>query len=111
MIIYSAQRAWPAEPGQKDVLSKDLLTSAENKQFSAHHCRIAAGGEFYAHSHERETELHFVISGRGLALDGGEWREVGPGDVIFCAPGEEHGLRNHTKEPWHVLCVFTPPLV
>lgn len=111
MIIQGETRTWPAEPGQIECFSRDLITSVENEEMSAHHLRIEPGGEFTSHSHALETEIHFVISGRGLALVGDQWAEVVAGDVALALPGVEHGLRNPNSEPLFILCVFSPPLV
>jgi mannose-6-phosphate isomerase-like protein (cupin superfamily) len=81
MMIRGATRAWPAEPEQEGCFSKDLVTSMETEAMSAHHLRIEPGGEFKSHAHERETELHFVISGHGQARIG-----VGGGDCWRCSP-------------------------
>jgi len=111
MIIHGATRTWPAEPGQVDCFSRDLVTSVETEAMSAHHLRIEPGGEFISHTHERETELHFVISGCGQALIGDQWEEVVAGDVALALPGIVHALRNPNSNPLFILCVFSPPLV
>ncbi len=111
MIIHAATRAWPAEPGQVNCFSKDVVTSVETQAMSAHHLRIEPGGEFLTHTHERETELHFVISGRGQALVGDQWEDMSAGDGVLVLPGAAHGLRNPNSEPLFILCVFSPPLV
>jgi quercetin dioxygenase-like cupin family protein len=111
MVIRGATRAWPAEPGQVECFSKDLVTSVETPLLSAHHLRIEPGGEFKAHAHERETELHFVISGHGQAQIGDQWEDVAEGDVALALPGVAHALRNNSASPLFILCVFTPSLV
>jgi quercetin dioxygenase-like cupin family protein len=111
MIIHGATRTWPAEPGELDCFSRDLVTSVETGAMSAHHLRIEPGGEFKPHTHESETEVHFVISGSGQALDGDQWEDVIAGDVALALPGIVHGLRNPNSDPLFILCVFSPPLV
>lgn len=111
MVICGATRAWSAEPEQEGCFSKNLVTSVETEAMSAHHLRIEPGGEFKVHAHERETELHFVISGRGQAMIGDQWEEVAAGDVALALPGIVHALRNPSSNPLFVLCVFSPPLV
>ena len=110
MIIHGETRAWPAEPGQIDCFSRDLVTGVETEAMSAHHLRIEPGGEFISHAHERETEIHFVISGRGQAQIGNQWEDVVPGDVALALPGVTHALRNPESTPLFILCVFAPPL-
>lgn len=106
-----AARSWLAEPGQVGCFSKTLATSAETEAMSAHQVRIEPGSEFKSHTHERETELHFVISGCGQALNGDRWEDIVGGDVVVAHPGIVHGLRNTGSDPLFVLCVFSPPLI
>jgi mannose-6-phosphate isomerase-like protein (cupin superfamily) len=110
MVTHGATRSWPQEPGQVGCFSRDLATRAETSVMSAHHLRIEPGCEFKPHSHERETELHFVISGSGQVQDGEKWEQVVGGDVVLSLPGVVHCLRNTGSDPLFVLCVFSPPL-
>lgn len=62
--------------------------------------RIAPGKEsFVYHSHEREEEWLYILSGNGTAeIDGGEY-QVGAGDFMgFPAPSVAHHLRNSGSE-------------
>jgi uncharacterized cupin superfamily protein len=62
--------------------------------------RIPPGKEsFVYHSHAREEEWVYILSGNGTAeIDGGEY-EVGPGDFMgFATPSVAHHLRNTGSE-------------
>lgn len=62
--------------------------------------RIPPGREsFVYHSHEREEEWLYILSGTGTAeIDAGEY-EVGPGDFMgFPTPSVAHHLRNTGSE-------------
>lgn len=111
LVVNGATRAWSAEPEHKGCFSKNLVTRAETEAFSAHHLRIEPGGGFKPHVHAGETELHFIISGRGQVLVGERWDDVVAGDAVLAFPGIVHGLRNPGSDPLLVLCVFSPPLV
>ncbi|CAA9410748.1 MAG: hypothetical protein AVDCRST_MAG01-01-1602 [uncultured Rubrobacteraceae bacterium] len=58
--------------------------------------RVPPGKESFAyHSHYREEEWIYVLSGRGVAEIGDEEVEVGAGDFLgFAAPQVAHHLRN-----------------
>jgi uncharacterized cupin superfamily protein len=58
--------------------------------------RIPPGKEsFVYHSHQREEEWIYILSGRGVAEIDGEEFEVGPGDFVgFPTPSVPHHLRN-----------------
>jgi len=62
--------------------------------------RIPPGKEsFVYHSHEREEEWIYILSGRGMAQVDGRELEVGPGDFMgFPTPGVAHHLRNPFEE-------------
>ena len=62
--------------------------------------RVPAGKEsFVYHSHYREEEWIYVLSGRGVAEIDGEEYEVGAGDFMgFPAPQVAHHLRNPFDE-------------
>src|SRR5215210_5489046 len=61
---------------------------------------IPAGKEsFVYHSHYREEEWIYILSGRGLAEIDGEEFEVSTGDFMgFPTPGVAHHLRNPSDE-------------
>jgi quercetin dioxygenase-like cupin family protein len=46
------------------------------------------------HYHENEDECFVVKEGRLSFLSGGEWKEAGPGDVIFTPRGTIHTYKN-----------------
>jgi uncharacterized cupin superfamily protein len=62
--------------------------------------RVPPGKEsFVYHSHQREEEWIYVLSGRGLAEIGDEELEVSAGDFMgFPAPQVAHHLRNPYEE-------------
>jgi uncharacterized cupin superfamily protein len=62
--------------------------------------RVPAGKEsFIYHSHYREEEWIYIISGRGVAEIDGEEFEVAAGDFMgFPTPGVAHHLRNPYDE-------------
>ena len=62
--------------------------------------RIPGGKEsFIYHSHYREEEWIYILSGRGVAEIDGEEYEVAAGDFMgFPAPGVAHHLRNPFEE-------------
>ena len=55
------------------------------------------------HSHPYEHE-NFIVDGRGEVFFEGEWRELGPGDVVFVPPGVQHQYRNTGDSIFRFLC-------
>jgi mannose-6-phosphate isomerase-like protein (cupin superfamily) len=42
---------------------------------------------------QKEDEIYYVLSGRGIMQMNGKEFEVGPGDAILTRPGSSHGLK------------------
>ena len=49
--------------------------------------------------------VELVTGGRGWVRDGGEWREVLPGDVIWQAPGDQTIGRSDFENPYRCVAV------
>jgi len=60
--------------------------------FSLRQFKVAPGGHSPRHSHDYEHEV-VVIGGSGEVLLEGEYRPIGPGDVVFVPPDQEHQFR------------------
>ena len=52
---------------------------------------------------QREDEIYYVLSGRGLMTIDGKEFEVGPGDAVLTRPGSSHGLKQIGKEDLVIL--------
>jgi mannose-6-phosphate isomerase-like protein (cupin superfamily) len=52
---------------------------------------------------QREDEIYYVLSGRGLMNVDGKEFEVGPGDAVLTRPGSSHGLKQVGKEDLVIL--------
>jgi mannose-6-phosphate isomerase-like protein (cupin superfamily) len=52
---------------------------------------------------QREDEIYYVLSGRGMMTIDGKEFEVGPGDAILTRPGSSHGLKQVGKEDLVIL--------
>ncbi len=83
-----------------DVHIRPLSAAAGLSRVVLSLARVPPGKEsFVYHSHERDEEFLFILSGRGRAEIGDEAFEVGPGDFMgFTAPGVAHHLSNPYDE-------------
>ncbi|RDI59850.1 cupin domain-containing protein [Microvirga subterranea] len=83
-----------------DVHIRPLSAGAGLSRVVLSLARVPPGKEsFVYHSHERDEEFLFILSGRGRAEIGDETFEVGPGDFMgFTAPGVAHHLTNPYQE-------------
>jgi quercetin dioxygenase-like cupin family protein len=60
------------------------------------------------HMHEHADEVLFIHAGRGVAVLGGQRKEVGEGDTVFVPRGVWHGVESR-GEAVNLLWVVTPP--
>jgi uncharacterized cupin superfamily protein len=96
--IAAAQEVHISHPWNpnSEIHVKPLSASAGLSRVVLSLARVPPGREsFVYHSHERDEEFLFILSGRGRAEIGEEVFEVGPGDFMgFPAPGSAHHLTN-----------------
>jgi mannose-6-phosphate isomerase-like protein (cupin superfamily) len=52
---------------------------------------------------QREDEIYYVLSGRGLMNVDGKEFEIGPGDAVLTRPGSSHGLKQAGAEELVIL--------
>jgi uncharacterized cupin superfamily protein len=88
---------WNPKSEMKGV---QLAREAGLKRIGVSLATIAPGKEsFVYHSHEREEEWLYILSGAGTAEIDGEEYPVGPGDFMgFPTPSVAHHLRNGGAE-------------
>lgn len=67
---------------------------------------VPVGGVFGIHEHKGEEEFYYILQGKGLYYDNGEYVEVGPGDTTLCKSGEKHGITNTGDEELKYLALI-----
>ena len=55
--------------------------------------RALKPGSGIGYHEQKEDEIYYVLSGRGLMTIDGKEMEVGPGDAVLTRPGSSHGLK------------------
>jgi len=66
------------------------------------------GGGPPPHYHERDDECFAVQEGRVAFFSEGEWREFGPGAVVFMPRKHIHAFKNVGETPSRMLISTTP---
>ncbi|MHA1711880.1 MAG: cupin domain-containing protein [Candidatus Freyarchaeota archaeon] len=66
------------------------------------------GMEAPFHSH-KGSETMFIVHGKGQFGTREKVVEVGPGDVLYFAPGEEHFLKNTGSQTLEFLFIYSQP--
>ena len=70
---------------------------------------LPPGAAILVHLHEREDEIIFIRTGRGIATLGDREVPVGPGATIYAPQGVWHGLRNTGDSTLGMSAVYSPP--
>lgn len=100
---WNSVAAKPTEVGS--VRSFFKMRTATLDQLEVHVTTLNPGKSPHPpHRHPNE-EMLIIRQGTVEALINGEWKQVGPGSVIFFASNQLHGLRNVGTEPavYHVI--------
>jgi len=67
---------------------------------------LEAGCGIGLHTHEGESEIFCIQTGKAIYNDNGTEYEVEAGDVMICAPGESHSIRNPFDKPAYVTALI-----
>lgn len=113
-ILGPAVFTWEAmKHGPTDVGTYAQLTRAPTAtldELEMHVTTLRPGTNSHPpHTHPNE-ELVIIKQGTVEVLNGGEWKRVGPGGVVFNASNSPHALRNVGDEAavYHVINWKTP---
>ena len=77
------------------------------KYFCDLYC-LQPGQDQRIHSHSDSDKIYFVLRGTGWFHIAGEERELEAGQSVIARPGQEHGVRNASRDDL-VLLVFMMP--
>lgn len=71
---------------------------------------IEPGGIQQRHRHGRAEQIWIVLAGTAALLLDADREETMAAEHTYCfAPGEVHGIRNDSTEPFEYLSVTSPP--
>lgn len=98
-------------PGHSDTVNRRLVRGDFAGTFELIHGTIAPGGEAEAHSHEREHQVVYILSGDAqVTLGTGQPTTCRNGDVVRIPPGLLHRVVNTGSVPLELIIVYSPPL-
>ena len=60
-------------------------------------------GSGIGYHEQKEDEIYYVLSGRGMMTIDGKPFEIGPGDAVLTRPGSSHGLKQIGTEDLVIL--------
>lgn len=61
-------------------------------------CVLTPGSPIGLHTHEKNSEIIYVLSGRGKVLYDGVWEPLAPGSCHYCPMGHSHSMVNDGTE-------------
>jgi mannose-6-phosphate isomerase-like protein (cupin superfamily) len=70
--------------------------------------RALKPGSGIGYHEQKEDEIYYVLSGRGLMTVDGKTFEVGPGTAVLTRPGSSHGLKQTGSEDLVILINYEP---
>ncbi len=75
--------------------------------FAVRYFEIEPGGQSSFDRHEHDHGV-YILKGRARVLMGWDVHEVGPGDVVYIEPNEQHQFESIGEGPLGFLCVVPP---
>ncbi len=76
----------------------------DNVNFCMRVIEVQPGAQIPPHTHPWEHQ-QFYHAGVGYIVKNGEKIALGPGNVVYVAPGEEHQIMNTGDEPMIIVCL------
>lgn len=94
--------------GRDEKLAKHNLF--ETSRFFADVYVLRPGQAQAIHKHAGEDKCYFVLEGAARVTSGAATYTAGPGAIVLCPAGEDHGVENPADAPGDVrLLVFMAP--
>jgi len=103
-IIKTEEKEWKKSNGyyKKILLSENDLKSKGNL---VQIVKVDKKTNIEPHYHKKASEIFFILKGNGILFVGNDKQRRKEGDIIFCEPGEIHGVINDTDDEF-VWLVF-----
>lgn len=96
----------PANGYVRNMLNKNVVESRHS--FSMGTQTVAPGCFIREHTHNRNEEIVYVLSGRGFVRLDGEKHPIEPGTAVFLGHNRKHQFINPGPEPMTFLYFFSP---
>ncbi len=100
MVLKAEKREFAVIDGIEGGSGELILEMVADKRVNPSNVRLCAhaklepGSSIGYHVHNGESEIYYILSGKGLYDDNGTKREVAVGDVTYTPDGEGHSLEN-----------------
>lgn len=93
VIDYSKieEKAMPNFKGGEKIFNVKMFADENNKIMQG---RLEPGASIGLHTHQDNSEIIYILEGKGKVLYNGEYLPLKAGDVHYCNMGSEHSLIN-----------------
>jgi mannose-6-phosphate isomerase-like protein (cupin superfamily) len=91
--------------GNGSSVGHSFFTEAKDYK-TAFRKRVLKPGASIGYHLQKEDEVYYVVSGKGLMRVNEDSFEVNPGDGILTRPGSSHGIENIGKENLEIIIVY-----
>lgn len=88
--------------GGEGFLSARMFVDEKNRIMKG---RLEPGCSIGLHKHEINSEILYVLKGKGKVLMDGEYEKVSEGLVHYCPKGHKHSLINDSDDILEFICV------
>lgn len=79
--------------GKGTLFCQSVLKEFGSREFAFMHSdKIAAGVSIGEHRHEKNEEIYYLVSGKGVLTYDGKQYDMEPGDVSLCTVGHSHAF-------------------
>lgn len=112
MTIFHKAKGMIFEPHPRfaGVKIAKLVTKDQGHTIGVTMLEIGSGIEIPIHTHDRELDSIFVLSGKGQAFIDGAWKDIAEGDYILIPATIEHGVKNTSDQVLKLFIVHSPAI-
>ncbi len=108
MMVKNADQIDTAEVQMDGVKGTSIQWLASKTDgapnFAMRRFKVIPGGKIDLHQHPWEHEI-YILSGKGIAYNDKEKRDIGTGDVLFIPVDEPHGYDNTGDDDLIFICM------
>lgn len=90
--------------GEKEAIAK-MYSDGLNRIMLG---RLKPGASIGLHTHETNSEIVYIISGRGIVIIDDETEELYPGICHYCPKGHTHTMINNREDEDLVIFAVVP---
>ncbi len=108
-VTHTNTEPWTDTPQFPGVSVQLLISKTHTPHASTIRAKVNPGAEITTHTHERETEVVYILDGEAILVLDDEQHTLLAGACVSIAAGTPHSLRNEGDTVVDILAVHSPP--